>query len=110
MVTARRKGSCDLFTLNIVFERDPFVIWQSGYFALRVTGTSFLLDTQEYRVFFSGAFIRLDVENLVQINFIGLALEQRNPMVTDFSLDGKDNFSNSIYCPISTVIPDRAIP
>ena len=59
---------------------------------------------------FSGAFIRLDVENLVQINFVGLALEQRNPMVTDFSLDGKDNFSNSIYCPISTVIPDRAIP
>ena len=48
---------------------------------------------------FSGAFIRLDVENLVQINFIGLALEQRNPMVTDFSLDGKDTFQIQFTAP-----------
>lgn len=66
-----------------------------------------LLETEKNGVFKLSAYV---VDPVMQINFIGLALEQRNPMVTDFSLDGKDNFSNSIYCPISTVIPDRAIP
>ena len=42
-------------------------------------------DTQDYRAFFSVIFMLRDVENLVQINFLNPALEQRKPMVTDCS-------------------------